>query len=147
MLRDVPLFARHGAVIPTTEVADTAGDQPFPDLTLLSVGATTSRTTVHDVDGDTTVEAVRTEDALALLRQQPFDLVLVNRVLDADGTSGQQLIDKIKADEKLKGVPVMLVSNYDNYQKDAVKAGALPGFGKATLGSPATVARLKKYLA
>ena len=108
-------------------------------------GPAITRMIQKNFDADV-IPAETFEDALALLRQQPFDLVLVNRVLDADGTSGQQLIEKIKADEKLKEAPVMLVSNYDNYQKDAVKAGALPGFGKAALGSPATVARLKKYL-
>jgi CheY-like chemotaxis protein len=71
--------------------------------------------------------------ALASLRAGEFDLVLVNRVLDADGSSGLDLIRAIKADSELAGVPVMLVSNYENAQAEAQAVGALPGFGKADL--------------
>ena len=48
---------------------------------------------------------------MASLRAGEFDLVLVNRVLDADGSSGLDLIRAIKADPDLANVPVMLVSN------------------------------------
>jgi hypothetical protein len=43
-------------------------------------------------------------------------------------------------------VPVMLVSNYEDAQREAVAAGAQPGFGKAALGQPQTLARLKEVL-
>ena len=72
--------------------------------------------------------------------------MLVNRILDADGSSGMELIKQIKADTALRNVPVMLVSNYDHYQEEAVKEGALKGFGKGALGQPQTIARLKSYL-
>jgi hypothetical protein len=41
---------------------------------------------------------------------------------------------------------MMLVSNYADAQADAVKAGALPGFGKRELGSPKVVQLLKEAL-
>jgi hypothetical protein len=41
----------------------------------------------------------------------------------------------------------MLVSNYPEYQEQAVGAGAAMGFGKAELRSPATLARLAEFLA
>jgi alpha-D-xyloside xylohydrolase len=54
----IPLFVRHGAVIPVTEVTDrVAGDS---EITLLCYGAE-GRTTIKDLDGTTTV-AVRWED-------------------------------------------------------------------------------------
>jgi len=71
--------------------------------------------------------------ALATLRAGEFDLVLVNRVLDADGSSGLDLIRAIKADPTLAGLPVMLVSNYEDAQVEAQSLGALPGFGKTDL--------------
>ena len=71
--------------------------------------------------------------ALTTLRAGQFDLVLVNRVLDADGTSGLDVIRAIKADPELAGTPVMLVSNYQDAQSEAQSLGALPGFGKADL--------------
>lgn len=86
------------------------------------------------------------DEALDKLRQEPFDLVLVNRVFDADGASGVELIKQIKADAALRHLPVMLVSNYDNYQQEAVKGGAVQGFGKGALGQPQTIARLKTHL-
>jgi two-component system chemotaxis response regulator CheY len=85
-------------------------------------------------------------EALDLLRQGGFRLVLVNRVLDADGSSGLSFIEQLKADEKLRDVPVMLVSNYEDAQRQAVALGALPGFGKSALGQPQTVDRLRKAL-
>lgn len=93
------------------------------------------------------VESVdRTPEALDRLRRETFDLVLVNRVLDADGSAGLELIREVKADEALRKVPIMLVSNYEDAQREAAAAGAAPGFGKAALGQPATTARLKTFL-
>ena len=87
-----------------------------------------------------------TREALEQLRQEPFALVLVNRVFDADGSSGLDLIRAIKADEQLRDVPVLLVSNYEDAQAQAVQAGAAPGFGKAALGQPHMLARVEPYL-
>jgi CheY-like chemotaxis protein len=83
---------------------------------------------------------------LEQLHQERFALVLANRVLDADGSSGLELIRAIKADEHLRDVPVMLVSNYEDAQAQAVQAGATPGFGKAALGQPHMLARVEPYL-
>jgi CheY-like chemotaxis protein len=72
--------------------------------------------------------------------------VLVNRVLDADGSSGLELIRALKAEEQLRDVPVLLVSNYEDAQAQAVQAGAVPGFGKAELGQPHMLACVEPYL-
>jgi two-component system chemotaxis response regulator CheY len=92
------------------------------------------------------VGAATQAEALEKLRHQPFALVLVNRVLDADRSSGLNLITRLKEEEDLRNIPVMLVSNYEDSQRDAVAKGALPGFGKAELGQPWTVERLKAVL-
>jgi CheY-like chemotaxis protein len=96
--------------------------------------------------GAEVIRADTRDEALDLLRQGAFALVLVNRVLDADGSPGQELIRAIKDHEQLRDVPVMLVSNYDDAQADAVWAGAAPGFGKAALGQPHMLARVEPYL-
>ncbi len=94
------------------------------------------------------VEGVDTADeALEALRAGPFQLVLVNRVLDGDGTSGLDLIRSIKADAALAGVPTMLVSNYPEAQAQAVGLGAVAGFGKADLGRPRCQQALAPILA
>jgi CheY-like chemotaxis protein len=85
--------------------------------------------------------------ALDRLRKGSYSLVLVNRVFDADGSSGVELIRRVKSDPSLRALPVMLVSNYDDAQAEAAAAGATIGFGKAALGRPQMVERLKPFLA
>lgn len=85
-------------------------------------------------------------DAAQQLQQQPVHLVLVNRLLDRDGREGLEIIRKIKGDERFRGIPVMLVTNYEEHQQRAVEAGALPGFGKRAIGDPATVEKLRPLL-
>jgi two-component system, chemotaxis family, chemotaxis protein CheY len=88
--------------------------------------------------------AATADEALAALRGGSFALVLVNRVFDANGDSGLDFIRHVKAEAP--GVPVMLVSNFADAQAQAIEAGALPGFGKAALNAPETLARLKERL-
>jgi len=85
-------------------------------------------------------------DALDQLRQQPFSLVLINRKLDFDYSDGMEIIRAIKEDAALASVPIMLVSNYPEYQKQAIAAGAINGFGKAELAKPETTAKLRAVL-
>ena len=97
------------------------------------------------IGAETTAAATQAE-ALEQLREGTFDLVLVNRVFDADGDSGLDLIRRIKADEALRATPVMLVSNYADAQRQAVEAGAAPGFGKASLGRPEMLDKVRPFL-
>jgi CheY-like chemotaxis protein len=92
------------------------------------------------------IQAHDAEQALAQLRAGAYDLVLVNRKLDADATDGLEIIQAMKADPQLAAVPVMLVSNYPEVQRQAVEAGAEPGFGKSEMREPRTLARLEKFL-
>lgn len=85
-------------------------------------------------------------DALVLLEDQPFDLVLVNRKADGDGTDGIELIQWIRTHLPLAAVPLMLLSNFDHYQRQAVQAGAAWGFGKKDLHAAATTVRLAEFL-
>lgn len=87
-------------------------------------------------------------DAQQALMDSPFNLVLVNRLLDRDGSSGLELIRTLKQDPRpeLSSVPVMLVSNHPEAQQAATEIGAEPGFGKAHLRSEETLARLKAVL-
>jgi two-component system chemotaxis response regulator CheY len=86
------------------------------------------------------------DEALDELRRGPFALVLVNRLFDLDGSPGIDLIRRVKGQPDLAGVPVMLVSNYEHAQAQAVAAGAAPGFGKASLGQPQMLERVGAFL-
>lgn len=92
------------------------------------------------------VQADTASETLDLLRKSTYDLVLINRKLDADYTDGMEILRSIKADEALKSVPVMIVSNYPEYQDAAVHLGAEYGFGKAELGRSDVIARLAPLL-
>lgn len=94
-----------------------------------------------------TVDAADTADeAAAALDRQAYDLVLVNRVLDLDGSDGLELIRRLRKCPQHADLPLMLVSNYASYQRQAVAVGARAGFGKSQLGSPATLERLAEAL-
>ena len=87
-----------------------------------------------------------TGQALVSLRAGPFDLVLINRIFDGDGTPGLDLIRSMKADPGLAATPVMLVSNYPEAQAEAKQLGALPGFGKGDIQAGRPVAVLDEAL-
>jgi CheY-like chemotaxis protein len=96
--------------------------------------------------GAEVVSADTLTDAVEKLRAGAYALVLVNRVVDADGSLGLDVIRQLKADPTTAPIPVMLVSNYDDAQAEAGRAGAVPGFGKAALGQPHVVERIEPYL-
>jgi CheY-like chemotaxis protein len=96
--------------------------------------------------GAEVVPAATAEEGFTHLRQGAFHLVLINRILDMNGADGHAIITRLKSDEALQSVPVMLVSNYEDAQAKAVAAGALPGIGKASLTHGATLELLREHL-
>jgi CheY-like chemotaxis protein len=92
--------------------------------------------------GAESVVADTAAETLERLAREHFDLVLINRKLDHDHSDGIDILKLLKSDPKLSQLPVMLVTNYAEYQEQAVAEGALPGFGKKELGSPVTQERL-----
>jgi two-component system, response regulator, stage 0 sporulation protein F len=85
-------------------------------------------------------------DTLAALHDRPYDLVLINRKLDIDYSDGLEILRLLKADPRYQQLPVMLITNYPEYQDNAVMAGAVYGFGKQEFGSSDAVQRLEPYL-
>ena len=92
------------------------------------------------------VRAHTIAEALKLMREQPARLVIVNRILDRDGSESLELIRQAQQDESLKSTPIMLVSNYPDAQQAAVSAGGVTGFGKSQLFTPEIRALLSQYL-
>ena len=100
---------------------------------------------------DSTVEIKETDshqetmEVLASLDEAA--LVLVNRVFDMDGASGMELISQLKSKEsEFAAIPVMLVSNYEKSQAEAIANGAIPGFGKSELQSVETRQKIVSVL-
>ena len=92
------------------------------------------------------VAADRASDTFDSLSREHFDLVLVNRRLDADYSEGIEIIRHMKADPTLSEIPVMLVTNFPEHQQQAVAAGAEQGFGKLECGAPETLEKLTRFL-
>jgi response regulator RpfG family c-di-GMP phosphodiesterase len=86
------------------------------------------------------------EHARKLLASEPVALVLINRKLDADGSDGLEILSSIRSGADQPEVPVMLVSNYPEWQQTAVERGAVYGFGKAEMNRPETRTRLAAVL-
>lgn len=95
----------------------------------------------------TVLQSHGADDTLHTLHTRSVDLVLINRKLDQDYSDGVDILKLIKADAKLEAVPVMLVTNMEEYQTSALELGAVPGFGKLSLNSPVTKQRLAEILA
>ena len=84
--------------------------------------------------------------AYAALRDHQIDLVLIIRKLDADYSDGMEILRAMKADASTQDIPVMLVSNFAEWQEKAVHEGATYGFGKAELGSQEVIDRVRAVL-
>ncbi len=96
---------------------------------------------------DAEVEAADTSaEALDRLKTEPFDLVLVNRIGDRDGQPGIHLIRALKNEGSLSETRVMLVSDHQSAQEEAIQAGALKGFGKSDLNTNRAAQALKAAL-
>ena len=102
------------------------------------------------LEGNFQAHVVQAHDlpgTLAALRRQAFDLILINRKMDSDYSDGLDILRELKADPELSVIPVMLVTNYPEFQQAAIAEGAVPGFGKNELHLPDTIGKLKLYLA
>jgi len=83
------------------------------------------------------------DEARQKLQAESYSLVLVNRELHEDGSSGIELIGKLSP---TTDVPVMLVSDKPDAQQQAQQQGAVPGFGKAALHDDATLELLRSAI-
>ena len=83
---------------------------------------------------------------IGAIKEHSPSLILVNRINDNDGTSGVALIKELRSNSSFNEIPIMLVSNYEEAQREALEVGAIKGFGKSSLGSEETQRLLKEVL-
>lgn len=86
------------------------------------------------------------DEALDAARHQAIDLILINRKLDADYSDGMEILTALKNEQLTASIPVMLVSNFEEWQEKAVSKGAVYGFGKAQLSQQTTRERIAAVL-
>ena len=105
-------------------------------------------TTILEANFDVKVSRPHSRaEAIKMAASENYDLVLINRLFDRDGSEGMDVVSDLKANDQTSEMPVMIVSNYEDAQVAAVEAGAVRGFGKSALDSDATLEILKTYLA
>ena len=92
------------------------------------------------------IQAHSVDEALDFLRAHDVDLLLVNRIFDRDQSDGLEMIKRVQADPELATTVCMLISNFDEYQQQAVAAGAELGFGKQRLQETKTKESLARFL-
>jgi two-component system chemotaxis response regulator CheY len=93
------------------------------------------RMAVSSAERGVSVVMADDEQELSHVLSDGVDLLLFNRELGwgFDESLGVDVIRRLRV--KHPDVKMMLVSNYPEAQAEAVKVGALPGFGKREIGS------------
>lgn len=123
----------------------------MPSKTVLNVGQCRPDTAAitHFLTANFDAQVLNADlpaDTFQALQDQQVDLVLINRKLDTDYSDGMEILAAIRNDPATADIPVMLVSNFPEWQEKAVHAGATYGFGKAELASPDVVERVRAAL-
>jgi DNA-binding NarL/FixJ family response regulator len=90
-------------------------------------------------------EADSASEAASKARHSRYDLILINRELDRDHSSGVDLVSELVAINSR--TPVMIVSDFENAQQSAMQHGAVRGFGKSDLESIETLSQLRAAVA
>jgi DNA-binding NarL/FixJ family response regulator len=92
----------------------------------------------------TTVERINSDSDLSSAVGEGADLLLVNREPVGFDKEGLEIIRRIRKDNP--DCKVMLVSDYEDAQREAEEAGAIKGFGKSEMGSPKLAEHVKQAL-
>lgn len=87
---------------------------------------------------------VNSDEDLERALEEGVALLVVNREPVGFDTSGIEMIRDVRAEHPEQ--KALLVSDYDDAQAEAQQAGALPGFGKKEIGSPALIDLVERAL-
>ena len=124
----------------------------MPVIRILSVGQCSyddgriRRSILKGLDAE--VIAVSTQkEAQRILREEKFDVVLVNRIGDQDSALGLDFIQLLKSEPTTANIRSLLVSDLADAQEAAVRLGAAKGFGKVDLETTKPVEALVNALA
>lgn len=101
-------------------------------------------TSHFDVDID---RVMFVDEAIKKMTVNQYDLVLVNRLIFADGSEGIELHSRVRDNPAVRPAPIMMISNFKEAQERSVFAGGVPGFGKNSVFDPSTRELLSQYLA
>jgi DNA-binding response OmpR family regulator len=111
------------------------------DQFLMDIYATRLRQEGFEVE-----EAINGEIALAKLKESPPDLILLDIILPM--REGFEILKEIKKDERLKNLPVIIISNLSQREeiKKALSLGAVKYLVKSEYTPSQIVKEIKKIL-
>lgn len=102
----------------------------------------------HDVLTKNGYNVTLVEDAsaaLSLLKSDGIELILLDIMLP--GTmNGFDLLAYVKRDEKLKSIPVIIMSNLDSEKQTGLDLGAIDYFVKANMDIPTLIEKIKSHV-
>lgn len=141
---------KHTLVVPSKSGTVLFGGDPMTKRVLDVGNCTADHSSISELIESafdaTVIQAHDAEEAAEAVTTDSFDLVLVNRIIDRNQSSGLDIIQRIKSDSRSSSTPVMMITNFPEHQDLAIEAGAQPGFGKSELGSAELIDKLRKYL-
>lgn len=96
-------------------------------------------------EGFEVVQAFNGRQALSLVQSEQPNLIILDIMLPG-GMNGFDVLERLKIDEKLKNIPVLVLTNLDTEEKVALSIGAADYIVKANISINELVDKIKKYL-
>ena len=84
-------------------------------------------------------------NAVYKIKTEMPDLVLLDIMLPG-GMNGFDVLEQVKADEKVKNIPVIIMTNLDTEQKTAMSIGAVDYIVKTNISFDDVVLKIQKLL-
>lgn len=101
--------------------------------------------TMLAANGFEVIQAKSGDEGIQLAQTSKPDLIILDIMLPG-GPDGFVILDKLKHDEAVSSVPIIIASNVDNRVVDALKMGATWYFIKAQTPLNQVVAKIKELL-
>lgn len=96
-------------------------------------------------EGFEVIQAFNGRQALSLAKSEQPNLIILDIMLPG-GMNGFDVLERLKMDEKLKNIPVLVLTNLDTEEKVALSIGASDYIVKANISIKEVVDKIKKYL-
>lgn len=96
-------------------------------------------------EGFKVIQAFNGKQALSLVKSEQPNLIILDIMLPG-GMNGFDVLERLKMDEKLKNIPVLVLTNLDTEEKVALSIGAADYIVKANISIKEVVDKIKKYL-
>lgn len=95
-------------------------------------------------EGFDVITTTKGEEALFYAKEKDLSLILLDIML-AGKMNGFDLLEALKSEEKLKSIPVLVLTNLDSEEKVAKEIGVVGYLVKANTSIEEVVAKVNKY--